>query len=136
MVMTNQEIFEKVIMHLLVQKKRSVLYPEDRGLGANCAYRGASGLKCAVGALIPDEEYSSEIENIDAHTLIEGSLCPPTLKECDADLLYDLQKAHDLAPNWYGNGLSRFGIVALEVIGERWNLQIPEALNQYKQSLE
>jgi len=136
MVMTNQEIFEKVTMHLLVQKKRSVLYPEDRGLGANCAYRGVFDLKCAVGVLIPDEEYSSEMENIDARTLMEGPLCPPALRECNADLLYDLQKAHDLAMNWSDDGLSTGGIVALEVIGNHWDLEIPEALNQYKQSLE
>lgn len=54
--MTNQEIFDKVATHLLMQGKKSM---NDRG---ECVYRNAAGRKCAVGCLIPEELYSNEFE--------------------------------------------------------------------------
>lgn len=53
--MTNQQIFNKVVKHLLKQGVKSI----NRG---KCLYRGPSGLKCAVGCLIPDKLYIKEIE--------------------------------------------------------------------------
>lgn len=55
--MTLQEIFDKVAAHLLTQKKQS-LDAEDM----LCQYRGHSGMMCAVGCLIPDKFYDSEME--------------------------------------------------------------------------
>lgn len=52
---TNQEIFNKVAFHLLSQNKKSRTKIE-------CLYRGPDGLKCAIGCLIPDEDYSSKFE--------------------------------------------------------------------------
>ena len=62
---TNQEIFDRVVEHLAQQKKRS-MYDKD-----TCAYRSEDGLKCAIGALIPDEYYDSEFEEKNISTLIE-----------------------------------------------------------------
>lgn len=56
--MTPQEVFDTVTKHLL--KQNSVSLSED---GSGCAYRGLDGLKCAVGCLITDEEYRSDMEN-------------------------------------------------------------------------
>lgn len=53
--MTEQEIFDKVKSHLLSQGKKSFQ-------GISCAYRGDDGLKCAIGCLISDENYSSSLE--------------------------------------------------------------------------
>lgn len=53
--MTNQEVFDIVARHLLTQNEQSV--NED-----GCAYRGEGGLKCAVGALIPDSDYDPDWE--------------------------------------------------------------------------
>ena len=47
--MTEQEAFTKVRDHLLRQKEKCIV----NGL---CAYRGENGLKCAIGALISDED--------------------------------------------------------------------------------
>jgi|ERR1043166_3582484 hypothetical protein len=55
--MTDQETFDKVARHLLTQKERSMCLNNT-----NCAYRGVDGLKCAVGALIPDELYTPDLE--------------------------------------------------------------------------
>ena len=48
--MDKQAIYNTVRDHLLSQGTRS---RDDYG---SCAYRGAEGLKCAVGALMTDEE--------------------------------------------------------------------------------
>lgn len=55
--MTTQEIFDKVVTHLLTQKVQS----EENDLSK---YYGPNGLKCAVGCLIPPDLYNSVIEGI------------------------------------------------------------------------
>src|SRR5688572_9122307 len=59
--MTNQEIYDAVKAHLLAQGKRAAVSDLP---GSSCAYRGQNGTKCAVGCLIPDDEYSPEIEGL------------------------------------------------------------------------
>lgn len=54
---SKQEIFDIVSTHLLSQNKKSV------NSARCCRYRGLNGLKCAVGILIPDEEYEERFEN-------------------------------------------------------------------------
>lgn len=53
--MTEQELFDKVVAHLRKQGVKSV----ENG---RCRYRTAEGLKCAIGILIKDEDYSTELE--------------------------------------------------------------------------
>ena len=52
---TMQEIFDQSASHLLAQM--AVSMNKD-----TCAYRGESGLMCAVGCLISDEHYDPNIE--------------------------------------------------------------------------
>lgn len=56
---TMQETFDVVARHLLAQGQRSCREIDGRRL---CAYRGAGGRKCAVGALIPDGLYDPEMD--------------------------------------------------------------------------
>ncbi len=65
---TTFELFERVRAHLLNQNRRSV---DAHG----CAYRGTDGLSCAVGCLIKDEFYNSEMEgkNVD-HPMVVYAL--------------------------------------------------------------
>lgn len=53
---TSQQFFQIVASHLLTQGKRST-----DGTGF-CAYRGDNGLKCALGAVIPDTLYMPKME--------------------------------------------------------------------------
>lgn len=56
--MNNQEIFDKVATHLLTQGVPA----RTETLG--CRYRTPrGGLKCAIGALIPDEMYDERLES-------------------------------------------------------------------------
>lgn len=54
-----QKTFDLVYKHLLTQKRRSLL-PSDTS--NTCAYRGKGGLKCAVGILIDDAFYHTDLE--------------------------------------------------------------------------
>lgn len=51
-----QLFYDKVVEHLLTQKERAI---DESG---DCRYRTSNGLKCAVGCLIPDENYSINFE--------------------------------------------------------------------------
>lgn len=96
--MTPQEVFDKVAKHLLTQKAKSMGEDED-----TCMYRGANGLKCAVGILIEDDEYSPRME-MGVLTLLSGSdhvPCPASVYERlmpHTSLLSSLQQVHDANP--------------------------------------
>ncbi len=55
--MTNQDIFDRVWAVCIVQQGGRRSYE-----GASCRYRSSDGRRCAVGALIPDDRYTAEIE--------------------------------------------------------------------------
>jgi hypothetical protein len=63
--LTQQEVFNKVARHLILQNKQSTgIYKDIDGGGKfGCMYRGDNGLMCAAGCVIPDELYSPDIEN-------------------------------------------------------------------------
>lgn len=87
--MTSLEIIDRVTKHLLCQGVPSETAYES------CAYRGEEGRKCAVGVLIPDDEYKSYWD-IRFGTKIEvvKSKCP-SLRGMDLQLLKELQEIHD-----------------------------------------
>jgi len=60
--MTAQEIFDKVINHLLQQGGPALNYNYDDD--HKCRYRSNNGLKCAVGCLIPDDQYDPLMEGM------------------------------------------------------------------------
>lgn len=65
---TDQETFEIVWNGLKAQGfERSLM----RG---NCAYRGPNGAKCAAGHLIPDDEYSADMEGRHCLAIAGGDL--------------------------------------------------------------
>ena len=92
----NQEVFEFIVAHLLTQKEKSL---DEKGIGYR--YRGENGLKCAVGAIIPDEDYDLTWEGCALKSpllLIKPSPIDSYLdnKGYDRDLLSDLQFIHDV----------------------------------------
>lgn len=89
--MNAQEIFDTVVTHLYTQGKQAV----DGENG--CRYRTASGLKCAVGCLIPDDQYHPSMEGTPVDLL--GLLLPAYL--CShVNLLDALQTVHDTTSRW------------------------------------
>lgn len=87
--MTQQETFEIVSRHLLTQNERSYLAPPSDV----CAYRSPDGLKCAVGVLIPDEDYDERLERTSALS----DIMQPLLRRLGHDiaLCVSLQGIHD-----------------------------------------
>jgi hypothetical protein len=117
---TKQEIFDKVYRWFAVDgNQRS--FDTQRGL---CAYRGKNGARCAVGVLIPDNEYSSRFEGDSVMVLLGREKCSPTLKaisEGNERFLAELQRAHDEATNH--DRLT----AALRSVARGHALSIPEA---------
>lgn len=85
--LTNLEVIDLVTKHLLCQNKRSATILDGKSM---CLYRGPDGTKCAVGVLIPDEEYSVYFEN-----KIPVHLDCPSLRDIDLAVLNKLQAIHD-----------------------------------------
>lgn len=93
--MDKQQVFDKVAKHLLTQNAKSMA-PYDGGY-TDCAYRGRGGLMCAVGCLIADEHYSSDLEGAIASA---GSVRAAVERSGITDheallMLSGLQRIHD-----------------------------------------
>jgi len=93
--MTNQEAFTTVKTHLLAQMEKSV--EKDEYQNDYCVYRSKCGcLKCAIGALIPDNLYDPAMESKSVDDLINDF---PGIRKLfhgvKTSLLNDLQVLHD-----------------------------------------
>lgn len=110
--MTSQEVFDKVVVHLRKQGRQAV---KD----GCCLYRSPEGLKCAVGCLIEDAEYSPAFERKILCDLIQYLRYLESLEGTDRSallnrlvmnepLLERLQSVHDdgEVPDWE-QGLAR-----------------------------
>ena len=101
--LTKQEAFDTVAKHLFAQGKPAANLDED-GEPDGCFYRTVSGLKCGIGALIPDEQYKEIFEGCSASTLVPQVMA---LRGVDGGLLDSLQGIHDFGPNWYSDDAMR-----------------------------
>lgn len=66
---------------------------------SGCMYRGANGLKCAVGCLISDEMYDHCLEGSPVYddivmTAVATSLCVE-VSDLNLNMLIELQEIHD-----------------------------------------
>lgn len=124
MTLTRQEIFNIVSTHLLEQDDKSA-ETDEKGL-FRCKYRGPNGLKCAIGILIPDEEYNPEWEGkcVNTQNLSEGMPIAAAcgISRADVDFARSLQHVHDLFDvcDWRNQ---------LKLFRSSWNLVWPENLN-------
>jgi len=94
-----QIAIEKIAYHLGFQNKQSV----DTNEPEFCLYRNNSGLKCAIGSLIPDGLYDSMFERTGSfYSLIKIESIEKLFQHCDPDVLIVFQKLHDLnfPENW------------------------------------
>ena len=92
---TKQEIFDYIVKALFAQGEPSV---SSYDFGLICVYRSASGLKCAVGHIITDDQYSPEMDNGDG--ISASRLCKIVsipLIDRNPDFMDDIQAVHD---NW------------------------------------
>ena len=97
--MTDQEVFDKVVLALRKQGRKSTRL---NGYGQRiCRYRGDYGRKCAAGHLIPDELYDRRMESNNWFSIV---MMWPGLQAIGfpGSLVYALQCIHDFEPvqNW------------------------------------
>lgn len=87
----SQRIFNFVARHLLKQGAQAELH------NGTCVFRSESGLKCAVGCLIPDSEYvdSMDMEATTITGLLQHFYPDVTVSKDKLDLLRELQRVHD-----------------------------------------
>lgn len=99
---TEQEVFDQVATHLLKQNVQS-----RGGSKGYCVYKNQSGLKCAAGCLIGDDEYNPNFEDNSWGTLVTEGLVP----DAHHKLIGELQTLHDNsgAEDWLGE-LTKFAI--------------------------
>ena len=99
-----QDIFDQAANHLLTQMKLS--RNDITGFASSsCQYRSNTGLKCAVGCFIADDEYSEDMEGESVEMLIDLGF----MRSIDHDrlkLLDGLQSMHDgLDPDQWSSAL-------------------------------
>lgn len=95
--MNRQEIFDKVVTHLLTQNRKAL------GEFGGCRYRTKDGLSCAVGCLL-DDETAAKCDHPEAHHPFKvfpstaayavQEFLPPDL-QAELPLLNTLQEVHD-----------------------------------------
>lgn len=112
--MNNQEAFTKSCEHLIKQGRRAI---SSTGL---CMYRAPDGTMCAVGCLIPDDQYRDRLEGKGA---AEVSIMVTELAGVSVKLLHGLQTIHDgcRVYDWRP---------ALCELGERFGLRLPACLQE------
>lgn len=86
-IMTEQEIFNTVATHLFAQGA-----PAVSSIG-ECQYRGPNGTKCAIGCLIPDENYTDYSEGYAVVEALEQMGLVDQFPH--TNLLSALQSVHD-----------------------------------------
>lgn len=89
--LTLQEAFNKIWERAKDKVKAIERFNEDPAL-TGCRYRASNGKKCFVGVLIPDEQYTPEMEG-ELFSIIEKSV--PCIRGLDHQLLCKLQEIHD-----------------------------------------
>jgi hypothetical protein len=83
---TEQQVFDQVARHLLTQNKKSLDVCTH-----SCVYSDGSGLMCAAGCLMSDEEYSPDMEGFGWLSLVnEGKV-----SENHDHMIRTLQSIHD-----------------------------------------
>ena len=140
--LTLQEIFNKVALHLMTQM-RTARGPRQGcdTVQIICYYRSPNGDKCAAGCLISEENYSPSLEGKDAkNPTVADALFKDGVNMNDLDvarLVINLQICHDRVPprveDWSPDNhrYKRQGgcwKTELIKIANEFHLEIPECL--------
>lgn len=118
--MTKQELFETMVSHVVAQGKPSRAFNEEFG-DYSCRYRHES-LKCAVGAIIPDDVYRKEFEGRSVEGLVEflGEWKENPITEENLPFFGDVQRCcHDLDGAWTAVFLYRANV---QFVADKHNL--------------
>jgi hypothetical protein len=88
-----QSVYNQVRRHLLTQNARA-----SQNGSVSCHYRTKTGLKCAVGCLIPDEDYTPALEGRSVQSAEVRAVLGIPKYSPYTEMLADLQFVHDVKP--------------------------------------
>jgi hypothetical protein len=88
-----QSLFDRIVRGVRRQG-----YKRAEGDGEACMYRDPQGVRCFVGLVISDREYSADIEGQTVQALHESGRLFSDLTAADLEFLEDLQAVHDDEP--------------------------------------
>lgn len=112
--MDNQKTFDMVVAHL---RKQGEKCGEDNDGNYACYYRH-EGMSCAAGCLIPDEDYSPDMENLECN---DFRIAPVLVKAGhEPRFVREMQVIHDT------NSVEDWEI-AFEELAKRFNLEYTPA---------
>jgi cyclopropane fatty-acyl-phospholipid synthase-like methyltransferase len=119
---TAQELFDTVAAHLRTQQEKSVVMDPQNTKEYYCRYFSPTGLKCAIGCLIPDAVYKAQMEEKTLPLMLAYNLLPTDLQEefrHHENLLVELQFIHDQREikNWeryLAACAARFNLIYIE----------------------
>lgn len=117
MTKTAQEVFDFVANHLFTQGVQAMGVQKGMtGSTPICLYRGPDGTKCAVGAMIPDEEYDLEMEGFSVRDLpnLQTVIVNDDIM-ANIELLESLQCVHDVPANWDSDDLMKSALESVAV---------------------
>lgn len=126
--MTNQEIFNQVWNHFVVEK-----HPRSIKGNLCCYFNEENGAKCGVGCLFSDEEAKELEDKFGGSTIksikVDSSTDPSKLsqgtfdklKAMDSSFLMDIQGRHDVELH---TSMERF-IQAMRLTADVYRLEVP-----------
>lgn len=91
---SEQEIFDKMVLHLRTQNCKSMhdIHAKFLNMVEKCAYRGKNDTKCAVGCILDDRDYNVRMEGKSWQGLVEPSKGSKSIK---TEIIIKMQKIHD-----------------------------------------
>lgn len=110
-----QEVFDYVVGSLFKQGEQSM---DSSG---SCRYRGENGCMCAIGWLIPDDDYQGGLEGkcvTGHHPLV--AILKNLGHTPHMEMLFQLQSVHDNYTTTANNWRSKFETLASE-LNLKWN---------------
>jgi hypothetical protein len=116
--MDNQTAFDIAYKGIIAQGGPSVML---KGGETACLYRGENGRKCAIGHLIPDEMYTSDMDG--EYSSLECAIQDSEIV-IDFEFALDLQTVHDSLSR-SENFIEEFK-VGMAGLAAQYNLKVPE----------
>jgi hypothetical protein len=107
------DIIDLVETKLLEQGSRSVQIDTNFYIGSQCALRGANGMKCAIGWLVPDDVYTPDLDKVEDPVL--ELIATGNYEKCfgeqfyeKTEILQELQYVHDhIGPSHWSKEFKR-----------------------------
>lgn len=92
--------------------------PSRRGVTEEglCSYRTSDDKTCAIGRYIPDDQYSTDMEEASVRAFYVYPKLPIGVLCLGFDFLGEVQSLHDVDWHWHSRGLTERGLIVVHKI--------------------